>query len=388
MKIFGYLILASIIFFTTCNTTEPPPEDNRKLTLTFEDATCIEAWINITTENIQLPASINIFINDSISQISILNTKDSLLYIDSLLPNKTYKLKAASIDYGVMSSEISVTTMDTTSHNFTWQFFEFGDPGISSFLFDAFIFNENKIYVVGEIYLNDSLGQIDSKPYGSAVWNGNSWDISRIETKWPSGVTENLSPTSILVLSESDIWYTAGGVHYWDGEKITTYWLNGYPGIPDPLFEEDQWLLNIWGNSYTNIYISGHKGALARFDGEKWFKIESHTNGDLYDIYGIENIKKNIYEIYCPISFQTNPFYGEIIKISENDIVEMVEFGLEKVFSVWGIKNTKIYGSGRSIFVNNSTGWEEIDFDNYYSKLKIRGSALNNIFVVGGLGFV
>src|SRR5690606_41835635 len=92
---------------------------------------------------------------------------------------------------------------------------------------------------------------------------------------------------------------------------------------------------------------------------------------DLYDIYGIENIKKNIYEIYCLISFQTNPFYGEIIKISENDIVEMVEFGLEKVFSVWGIKNTKIYGSGRSIFVNNSTGWEEIDFDNYYSKLKI-----------------
>src|SRR5690606_22734533 len=153
--------------------------DDRKLTLTFEDASCIEAWINITTENLQLPATINILINDSLSHISILNTQDSLLYIDSLLPNKTYKLKATSSEYRVLSSEITFTTMDTTSHNFTWQFFEFGDPGISSFLFDAFIFNENKIYVVGEIYLNDSLGQIDSKPYGSAVWNGNSWDISR-----------------------------------------------------------------------------------------------------------------------------------------------------------------------------------------------------------------
>src|SRR5690606_25107073 len=160
MKIFGNLFLVSIIFFTNCNTTEPPPADDRKLTLTFEDASCIEAWINITTENLQLPATINILINDSLSHISILNTQDSLIYIDSLLPNKTYIFKAelsgiGNPGSGIQSKELSVTTMDTTSHNFTWQFFEFGDPGISSFLFDAFIFNENKIYVVGEIYLND-----------------------------------------------------------------------------------------------------------------------------------------------------------------------------------------------------------------------------------------
>ena len=94
MKIFGNLFLVSIIFFTNCNTTEPPPADDRKLTLTFEDASCIEAWINITTENLQLPATINILINDSLSHISILNTQDSLIYIDSLLPNKTYIFKA------------------------------------------------------------------------------------------------------------------------------------------------------------------------------------------------------------------------------------------------------------------------------------------------------
>src|SRR5690554_7193332 len=83
MKIFGNLFLVSIIFFTNCNTTEPPPADDRKLTLTFEDASCIEAWINITTENLQLPATINILINDSLSHISILNTQDSLIYIRS-----------------------------------------------------------------------------------------------------------------------------------------------------------------------------------------------------------------------------------------------------------------------------------------------------------------
>src|SRR5690606_37389250 len=178
MKIFGILFLTIIILFTTCNTTEPPPEDTRKLTLTFEDASCIEAWININTENIQLPASINIFINDSISQISILNTKDSLLYIDSLLPNKTYKLKAASIDYGVMSSEISVTTLDTTSHNFTFETWTFGDIG-SSVLFDVAIISEDNIWCVGEINIADTSVN-GYTTYNAVHWNGSEWQLKRI----------------------------------------------------------------------------------------------------------------------------------------------------------------------------------------------------------------
>ena len=86
----------AIVFiqFISCDTTEPPPEDKRKLTLSLEDKSCTEVWMQLTTENLQLPASVNILINDSLSQISILSTKDSLLYIDSLLPNKTYTIQA------------------------------------------------------------------------------------------------------------------------------------------------------------------------------------------------------------------------------------------------------------------------------------------------------
>src|SRR5690606_19447892 len=178
MKIFGYLFLASIIFFTNCNTTEPPPEDTRKLILTLEDASCIEAWININTENIQLPATINILINDSLSHISILNTQDSLIYIDSLLPNKTYKLKAASIDYGVMSSEISVTTMDTTSHNFTFETWTFGDIG-SSVLFDVAIISEDNIWCVGEINIADTSVN-GYTTYNAVHWDGSEWQLKRI----------------------------------------------------------------------------------------------------------------------------------------------------------------------------------------------------------------
>src|SRR5690606_18162653 len=157
MRSFGILSLTIIILLTTCNTTEPPPADDRKLTLTFENASCIEAWINITTENLQLPATINILINDSLSHISILNTQDSLIYIDSLLPNKTYIFKAelsgiGNPGSGIQSKELSVTTMDTPSHNFTFETFIFGGGGEASFINDVAIIDENNIWAVGEFY--------------------------------------------------------------------------------------------------------------------------------------------------------------------------------------------------------------------------------------------
>src|SRR3970040_2328920 len=112
----NFLVFVSLIFaaLLSCNTTEPPPEDNRMLTLTFEDASCTEAWIQLTTENLPLPASINLFIDDSLSPYSVRNTQDSLLYIDSLLPNKTYNFKTelSNIQNPVSSNELSVTTMD------------------------------------------------------------------------------------------------------------------------------------------------------------------------------------------------------------------------------------------------------------------------------------
>lgn len=95
----------------------------------------------------------------------MLNTKDTLLYIDSLLPNQTYKFKVVANTTDnpqPTTNELTVTTMDTTSHNFTWQTFTFGDAGAgSSVLYDVAIINENDIWAVDEIYMNDSLGNPD-----------------------------------------------------------------------------------------------------------------------------------------------------------------------------------------------------------------------------------
>ena len=77
-----------------CNTTEPPPEVT--ITIKLEDASSIEAWINLTTSNLQLPTSITLKQNTQARSVINLDKADTLLYIDSLLPNTSYNFQAAS----------------------------------------------------------------------------------------------------------------------------------------------------------------------------------------------------------------------------------------------------------------------------------------------------
>ena len=47
-------------------------------------------------------------------------------------------------------------------------------------LYDVAIIDENNIWAVGEIYLNDSLGQPDPTPYNAVHWDGISWNLKKI----------------------------------------------------------------------------------------------------------------------------------------------------------------------------------------------------------------
>ncbi|HEX9739188.1 MAG TPA: glucosyl transferase, partial [Ignavibacteriaceae bacterium] len=133
-KIFPVFILFIFIFFTECDTTEPP--DKGTLTLTFEDASCTETWLTLTTENLQLPATIELKQDDQTRSIINLVKADTLIYIDSLFPNKTYKFHTTIQSYSHTSNELSVATLDTTSHNFTFQTWTFGEHS-SSTLYDV-----------------------------------------------------------------------------------------------------------------------------------------------------------------------------------------------------------------------------------------------------------
>jgi hypothetical protein len=70
---------------------------------------------------------------------------------------------------------------DSTSHDFVFQQYYFGESG-SSIFYDVAIVSEDPplAYAVGAVYTRDSLGKADPDRYNAAVWNGVTWTLKRI----------------------------------------------------------------------------------------------------------------------------------------------------------------------------------------------------------------
>ncbi len=257
----------------SCNTTEPPPPNDEKptLALKLEDVSCTEVWIELTTTNLPLPATISLKQTnpngDTKSQILNLNTKDSLLYIDSLLPNQTYKYKVSSIQQQVSSNELSVTTLDTTTHNFSIEVLEFGDGFESSYFNDVWIFSETNIWVCGYIY-EPTFGRKNIMH-----WNGNIWK--------PLGIQFNSSGIDgIWAQDSSKIYFAAGFIIKYENGTFTEISL-GNIGL-----QNGQRVEKLWGSSESNIYGVGPWGTIVRFNGSVWTKIEFDTQWYFYEITG------------------------------------------------------------------------------------------------------
>ena len=60
-----YILFSSpllLLIILACNTTDPKLEPDLKLEL--KDVSCTEAWLQLTTNNIKLPATINLLKNN------------------------------------------------------------------------------------------------------------------------------------------------------------------------------------------------------------------------------------------------------------------------------------------------------------------------------------
>jgi hypothetical protein len=109
----GFLFFISLFIISiSCDATEPPA--NISLTLKLEDVSCTEAWLQLNTTNLQLPNNVTVFINDLQERTFNLTTADTLLYIDSLLPNQNYSFQIISFynpEDGIKSNKVPVTTL-------------------------------------------------------------------------------------------------------------------------------------------------------------------------------------------------------------------------------------------------------------------------------------
>ncbi|QKJ96212.1 MAG: glucosyl transferase [Ignavibacteriota bacterium] len=382
--IFGALIISLSLLLQACNTTDPPPPDGEKATLELklEDVSCIEAWIELTTTNLPLPTTVTLNqtnpTGDTKSQILNLNTQDSLLYIDSLLPNQTYKFHTTIQSYNqaeVKSNELSVTTMDTTSHNFTFETFTFGGTAGSSVLYDVAIINENNIWAVGEIYVADT-SQNGYTMYNAVHWDGNQWELKRILYDGNIWTIK-----TIFAFNQNDIWFSAF-VRY-DGQKFIELPIS-------PILTG--WSINkIWGSSSRNLYVVGNNGNIVFYNGTSWSRIESGTELNINDIWGDYNQKTGEWEI---LAVASNKFFNEGKKIFKIDgllVTEINVVGLTwSLSSIWFNAARKYFIAGDGIYYKktlNESWVKDLTFIQIY-KDRIRGTQLNNILVSGSNGLI
>ena len=328
-----FFFISLFIIAISCDSTEPPA--NISLTLKLEDVSCSEAGLQLKTTNLQLPNNVTLFINDLQSRTFNLTTADTLLYIDSLLPNQNYSFQLISFynpEDGIKSNKVNATTMDTTSHDFTWQTFEFGQHS-SSTLYDVAIIDENNIWAVGEIYMNDSLGNPDPTFYNAVHWNGQSWELKKIGGYggWPCH--------TVFAFSENNVWFE--GTIKWDGVNYSVH-MNGWPLMPNG----DGWRVNkMWGSSSNDLYAVGNNGNIAHYNGTSWTKIVSGTTLNLTSISG------NIAEVYFSgVNSFTNE--GILLKYKSSTISNIAN---GKIIGAGEVFNPFLYGEFQTVCLIDNT---------------------------------
>jgi hypothetical protein len=281
--------------------------------------------------------------------------------------------------------------VDTTSHNFTFQTWAFGEHS-SSVLYDVAIVDENNIWACGEIYMNDTLGQPDPHPYGLIHWNGSEWEVKRITAQNPSGGYSYIIPTGVFALSTIEIWLASGGVFLFDGQSIIqAFWLVNYTGYTGGIFDNGETAQRLWGKSSTDLYTVGNNGAIAFYNGSSWQKIESGTELDIYDIIGQKTDTED-YEILCVAAKQSISTDKKIIQLENNMPINLSASGIpSSIRSIWYKPDKKYYVVGSGVFfkkdIASNQSWGSIgeSITQYYLN-SIDGNELNDITICGAYG--
>ena len=269
------IVLLIIVMGTSCETTEH--QNKVKILLEAEDASCTEAWLNLKIESIALPIEITLFQGDSLLFTTNINSSDTTLFVENLLPNQNYSFYStmSPFSHSILKSNVaSVTTMDTTSHNFSWETFEFGEQSNSHFK-DVAIINENDIWAVGEIHTAET-DQFDSngvwvQPYNAVRCDGVKWELKRImfysDPDKPEYGKDSSPCESAFVFNESEFAITSNvQTIIFDKAGNERIIKMGFP------WKDRFTISSIWGTTSQDFYVVGNGGNIAHYNGSKFDK--------------------------------------------------------------------------------------------------------------------
>jgi hypothetical protein len=269
------LLLLLPFLITAC--FNPEPEDYG-LALEAVDVVCVEATFRVTASGVPETWTCGLYRDDSLVVTETLSGQSGYIRDTGLLPAADYTYHITYMKEGRdkdRSDPIAVTTLDTTSHDFTWTVETLGDAG--SYFNDVAIVDENNIWVVGYIKKGDSI-------YNAAHWDGEKWEMIRVMfavyySEDPTFI-DNVQINSLYYINNSNsLFFTCLGALtiYEDLRSWKYIELNPMQGVPGN---------SIWGSSSDNVWFAGNNGTLVHYDGSRFRRVESGTGVDLKDMDG------------------------------------------------------------------------------------------------------
>lgn len=387
------LFVGVLLLFAACKKNPVGPEVTPNVQLSLDYAACTEVWLKIGFTDSPGGGDYRIDRDGSTVLAGTFSGASAIVYDTTAQAAKSYTYTAYRISSGQVkqiSPSLSVMTLDSTSHNFTWQTFVLG-VGYSSALRDVAIINDTLLYAVGSIYLNDSTGQLDPQPYAIAIWNAVDWRLKKI-----FDANDQLIPNlrGIFIFGSSNIWLTDGGVHHWDG--ISQQALESFDRITlIGGVENGQSVDHLWGNNTNNLYGVGTNGMVGFYNGKFWTKIQSGTTLPINDIWGSTNSQSGETEIHAIASNKLALPTGKmVLTIDGNSVSSVPDSGLPWALTgIWFSAGKSYYIVGDGICTEHSLTsiqpWKVLrqSVTQYYTEA-IRGADVNDIMVVGDYGEV
>ena len=391
MRIFlfaGFLIL-SFLILNTCDSVEPSNNNYNNITISRFDVSVSEAYLsviinNATTRHIELLQDNNLNLSFDLAG------NDTILHVLDLEAETSYTfnaiLKSGEVTVG-KSKPLNFTTLTATNQNFTWEVFTFGNPNYGySTIRDVSIIDENDIWVVGEVYQLDSLGQNDPQVYGAGHWDGNQWTLMKVPYRDYGNPRPSASPGPLFsifnILDKIFVTSYANVLEY-----LNESWVEKAFFIEDLNFNGQ--VLQMWVSDAENIYCVGRNGAIYHVTNSSWSKISSGTETTLSDVWGcIDPITGKEIKYVTGIHLEVGDEF-KLLRIGENDLVEDLNWEeFANPATIWSNNSFPLFVGGSYFYTNKDGNWKRIEELSDKSTTCVRGTALNDIFVCGTFGLM
>ena len=369
-----FLLAVLTAFSFSCKSSPTGPHVGQNLQLSTDYVTCTEVWLKVAYSGQSSPVSggeFKITRDGDTVLTGNLTGSDTTVIDTTAQPEQAYTYRAYRYFRNQVSDTslpIQVTTMDTTSNNFTWQEFRFGGNCGSSTLSDVAIINDTLAYAVGEIYLQDSTtGICDSQPYCLAVWDGSIWNLMRLNFFPPGSIGDSLSEIGYSMFADGaeDIWIGGDAIFHYDGMQWTPlYNTAGAEGSG-----------KMWAAEPGDVWFVGAGGSIVHYDGYTWNKIPSAITSTVNDVWGGSTGP-------TPTVFAVSLTQG-IFALTANSATSALNWPGGDIGSIWFADTNQTYVGGNGVYLKDKRGWRRLYYRSGMYVNGLRGSGVNNIFAVG-----